>query len=67
MTIPINLHPQYVTNENGDKVSVILPIEEFNNLLSQTDINFEKNKSYFQECLENINNGTTTTVSHKDV
>lgn len=33
MTIPINLHPQYIINEEGKRVSVILPIEEFNKLI----------------------------------
>ncbi|MEA3554823.1 MAG: hypothetical protein U9R39_10560 [Campylobacterota bacterium] len=37
MTMPMNLHPQYITNDNGDRISVILPIEEFNNLIEQTD------------------------------
>jgi|GEM_PF-5034525 len=32
MTMPMNLHPQYITDENGNKTSVILPIEEFDNI-----------------------------------
>ncbi|HIP62503.1 MAG TPA: hypothetical protein EYG98_08085 [Sulfurovum sp.] len=25
----INIHPQYITDSNGEKISVIIPIEEF--------------------------------------
>ncbi len=28
-----DLHPQYITNEGGEKTSVILPISEFEELL----------------------------------
>jgi hypothetical protein len=28
-----NLHPQYVTDENGNRISVLLPLEEFEALL----------------------------------
>jgi hypothetical protein len=63
----INLHPQYVTNTKGERVSVILPIEEFNTLIEKTDSNFQENKLYFQESLENIENGKTTIISHKNV
>lgn len=66
MTMSMNLHPQYVTNDNGERMSVILPIEEFNTLLEQTDNSFKENKLYFQESLSNIENGTTTTLSHQD-
>ena len=31
--MPINLHPQYITNDDGKRVSVILSIEEFNELI----------------------------------
>ena len=33
MTMPINLHPQYITDNSGDKVSVIITIKEFENML----------------------------------
>jgi len=67
MTMSMNLHPEYVTNDNGERISVILPIEEFNTLVEQTNSDFQENKLYFQESLSNIENGTTTTLSHKDV
>ena len=38
MTIQMNLHPQYITDVNGNKISVILPIEEFNNLIKHDDL-----------------------------
>ena len=37
MTMPINLHPQYITDDKGNKTSVILPIEEYYTLISQSD------------------------------
>lgn len=33
MTIPMNLHPQYITNDNGEKMSVVLSMKEFENIL----------------------------------
>jgi len=30
--MPINLHPQYITDNNGDKVSVVISMEEFKNI-----------------------------------
>lgn len=29
----LNLHPQYITNESGEKTAVILPLAEFEELL----------------------------------
>ncbi len=37
MAIPINLNLQYITNNNGDKISVILSIKEFENLLEDLE------------------------------
>ncbi len=31
------LHPQYITNEQGDKTAVILPIDTFEELLEDID------------------------------
>ena len=33
MTMPMNLHPQYITNDNGEKMSVVLSMQEFENIL----------------------------------
>jgi len=38
MTMPMNLHPQYITDENGNKISVVLPIDEFESILQNEDI-----------------------------
>ncbi len=35
MTMPMNLHPQYIIDDSGNRVSVVLPIEEYNTLLSK--------------------------------
>ena len=33
MTMPMNLHPQYITNDNGEKMSVVLSMQEYENIL----------------------------------
>ncbi|MEA1893129.1 MAG: hypothetical protein U9N33_10535 [Campylobacterota bacterium] len=33
MTMSMNLHPQYITNDNGEKMSVVLSMQEFENIL----------------------------------
>jgi len=37
MTMPINFNPQYITDKEGNKISVILPIEEFNSIIIDDD------------------------------
>jgi PHD/YefM family antitoxin component YafN of YafNO toxin-antitoxin module len=37
MTMPINLHPQYITDDNGDKVSVVIDIQEFESMLDDIE------------------------------
>ena len=37
MTIPINLHPQYITDDSGDKISVVIGMEEFENMLEDIE------------------------------
>ncbi len=37
MAVPINLHPQYITNDNGEKVSVILSMKEFTSILEDVE------------------------------
>ena len=41
MTMPMNLHPQYIIDENGNKTSVVLSIDEFNNLIEQNENNLD--------------------------
>jgi len=33
MTMPMNIHPKYITNDDGEKLSVVLSIEEFEEIL----------------------------------
>ena len=33
----IAIHPQYITDDKGTKLSVVLPIEEFNSLMEDLD------------------------------
>jgi len=37
MVKPLELHPQYITDENGKKKSVILPISEFEELIEDIE------------------------------
>ena len=37
MTMPINLHPQYITDDNGDKVSVVIGMQEFENMIEDIE------------------------------
>ena len=37
MTMPVNLHPQYITDDKGDKVSVIITMKEFENMLEDIE------------------------------
>ena len=32
-----DLHPEFLTNEEGERISVVLPIEEFNELLEELE------------------------------
>lgn len=31
------LHPQFIVNQSGEKISVVLPIEEYNLLLAESE------------------------------
>lgn len=33
MTMPMNIHPTYITNDAGEKLSVVLSIEEYQSIL----------------------------------
>ena len=33
MTMPMNINPSYITNDSGEKMSVILSMKEFENIL----------------------------------
>jgi len=35
--MPINLHPQYITDDNGDKVSVVIGMQEFESMLEDIE------------------------------
>ena len=37
MTMPINLHPQYITDGNGNKVSVVIDMQEFESMLDDIE------------------------------
>lgn len=33
----LNIHPQYITDYSGEKISVVIPIHEFNNLIEELE------------------------------
>ena len=37
MHMPVNLHPQYITDDSGDKISVVIGMEEFENMLEDIE------------------------------
>ncbi|RLA84479.1 MAG: hypothetical protein DRG78_01350 [Epsilonproteobacteria bacterium] len=64
MTMPMNLHPQYITDDSGNRVSVVLPIEEYNTLLS------ESNSHDLSHLAKEVQKGIDSPVleqSHKEI
>ena len=33
----LSVHPQYITDDKGKKISVVLPVKEFNNLMEELE------------------------------
>jgi hypothetical protein len=33
----ISIHPQYITDQSGNKISAVLPIKEFKNILDELE------------------------------
>ena len=67
MTMPMNLNPQYITDKDGNKISVILPIEEFNSII---DNNEEIDKTWEDESmarLEAYKRGDLKTISMEKI
>ena len=56
MTQPFNIHPQYITNDEGEKLSVVLSMEEFENMIED-----------YEDLLEVSNRKDEKTFSHDDV
>lgn len=34
----ITIHPQYITDKEGNKISVVLPINDFNSILEELEV-----------------------------
>ena len=65
MTMPMNLHPQYIIDENGNKTSVVLSIDEFNNLIEQN-----KNNQDLSHLTSQVIDGLNSPIleqSHKEI
>jgi len=56
MTMPINLHPKYITDENGKKISVVLSIKEFEKIIED-----------YEDLIEISKRKDEKTISHKEV
>ena len=66
MTMPMNFNPQYITDKDGNKISVILPIEEFNSIMDDTK---DIDKIWEDEAvarLEAYDNGKLETVTESE-
>ena len=66
MTMPMNFNPQYITDKDGNKISVILPIEEFNSIMDDTE---DIDKIWEDEAvarLEAYDNGKLETVTESE-
>ena len=64
MTKQMNLHPQYVLNEYGEKVSVILPIDEYNALVE--DVNTD-DLLYLNDEIDKGFDSSLSKKSHKEI
>ena len=56
MTMPINLHPKYITDKNGKKISVILSIKEFEKIIED-----------YEDLIEISKRKDEKTISHEKV
>ena len=56
MTMPKNLHPKYIIDENGKKISVILSIKEFEQIIED-----------YEDLIEISKRKDEKTISHKEV
>ncbi|MGK0255494.1 MAG: hypothetical protein ACI81I_000090 [Arcobacteraceae bacterium] len=65
MTMPINLHPQYIIDQNGNKTSVVLSIDEFNTLIEQ-NVNTQ-NLSHLTDQVKEGLNSPILEQSHKEI
>ena len=64
MTMPMNLNPQYITDKDGNKISVILPIEEFNSIMDDDTIN---SLSHLENHIIDGLNSQIIEQSHKEI
>lgn len=56
----MNLHPAYITNETGQRVSAVLPIEEYQALLDRMEE--LEDLAEAREVLERIQQGQEDTI-----
>ena len=59
------LHPQYITDESGKRVSVVLPIEEFQALAEH--IEDMEDLADAREALDRIHQGTEQSIPWGDI
>jgi hypothetical protein len=64
MTIPMNIHPKYIIDDNGKKVSVVLDIEEFNTLIDQSN---SQDLSHLNSLIKDGFNSPISTKTHQEI
>jgi hypothetical protein len=64
MTMPMNFNPQYITDKDGNKISVILPIEEFNSIIGDNTIN---SLAHLENHIADGLNSPIIEQSHKEI
>jgi len=64
MTIPMNIHPKYIVNDKGEKVSVVLDIDEFNTLIHQSS---NEDLSHLNSAVKDGFNTPISNKSHKEI
>ena len=64
MTMPMNLHPQYIVDENGKKTSVVLSIEEYEELIKNSSLN---DLSYLNNEIQKGFDSKLSTKTHKEI
>ena len=60
----------FITNDKGEKTAVIIPVNEYEDLLHQHHLNLELTDEYklmIDTMLDDENNGKAEYVSYKDI
>ena len=64
------MHTQFITNDKGEKTAVIIPIDEYEDLLHQHHLGLEltdEYKSMIDDMIREEESGKAEYVSYKDI